>query len=366
MITEHKHINNNKEAAKKVKKSGGLIFLIIIFFILCNRYAFSQELPLYSQYMLNNYLLNPANAGVNQHSSLVLTDRHQWLGIVESPNAQSLSVQGRLRDVGLAGHVFNYSKGFINRKGFQLTYAFHVLLQNYSLKALTPKGRQKLRFSYRARRRKRSDRYLSFGLSFTGFQHQIDYGPLNTQIDNDPALGFAQENNFYPDANFGLLYYTPNFYAGLSVAQLFQPRVNLRQEYYEGNVLPRTFFLSTGYSFEFENMYKEVFLEVEPSITLKATQNLKERQADGNLRVYYMTDYWIGASYRHYLDDLPGQSASLIFYAGFPIFENLYFAYGYDVTMTDIGKYSGSTHEFKLEYVFHRVRKNKFCPYSTR
>ena len=58
--------------------------------------AFGQQLPVYSQYMMNMFLINPAIAGADGYTSVNLTAREQWLGLPDSPSTQALSFQTRL------------------------------------------------------------------------------------------------------------------------------------------------------------------------------------------------------------------------------------------------------------------------------
>ena len=42
-------------------------------------------LPLYSQYLYNKFLINPAHAGSDGYTSLNLTVREQWVGYAGAP-----------------------------------------------------------------------------------------------------------------------------------------------------------------------------------------------------------------------------------------------------------------------------------------
>ena len=43
--------------------------------------AKAQQLPVYSQYMMNGFLLNPAVAGHEGYTALNITAREQWAGL---------------------------------------------------------------------------------------------------------------------------------------------------------------------------------------------------------------------------------------------------------------------------------------------
>ena len=74
-------------------------------------------MPLYSQYMLNGFLLNPAIAGSEGYTAVNITAREQWIGFKNAPGTYALSFQTRVLKKEL------YIKGIIGEKaatpGFQ-------------------------------------------------------------------------------------------------------------------------------------------------------------------------------------------------------------------------------------------------------
>ena len=55
--------------------------LYILFLLLFAARIYAQQVPLYSQYMMNGFLLNPAVAGSEGYTAINLTAREQWLGL---------------------------------------------------------------------------------------------------------------------------------------------------------------------------------------------------------------------------------------------------------------------------------------------
>ena len=64
--------------ARKVRIS--ISILLLAGMAVCE--GFSQQLPLYSQYMMNKFLLNPAVAGSEGYTAFNITAREQWIGIL--------------------------------------------------------------------------------------------------------------------------------------------------------------------------------------------------------------------------------------------------------------------------------------------
>ena len=74
------------KGAYKVKRA-----LFIIAALLIGAGLDAQQLPVYSQYLFNKYLINPAVAGSDGCTSLNHTTRQQWTGYQGAPQTYSLS-----------------------------------------------------------------------------------------------------------------------------------------------------------------------------------------------------------------------------------------------------------------------------------
>jgi len=116
----------------------------------------AQQLPRFSQYYANEFLINPAVAGCDGRTVFNLGARKQWLGFSENtPSSYIISAQGRLLKtgytlkagpkgansyrkagkgrVGLGGIVYHDVNGAIARTGGQFSYAYHLFIQNSQL-----------------------------------------------------------------------------------------------------------------------------------------------------------------------------------------------------------------------------------------
>jgi type IX secretion system PorP/SprF family membrane protein len=312
------------------------ILLTIAVILLASKVE-AQQVPMYSQYVMNGFLINPSYAGSDGYTSVNLTAREQWTGLANSPSTYAVAFQTRLLKnsfiqrstsvrkkvvrptkggrVGVGGYIFNDQNGIIRRTGFEAAYAYHIDLRNY--------------------------RQLSFGLGATAYQFAID-------INNDVLIHDVDDeflNNydrvvFIPDFNFGVSYTSREFYVGFAATQLFRGSLTL------GNSAqnPRTelghFFLTGGTKISLQG--DEWVLE--PSAMLKSSDMLfKSFQADITTRVYYRGDYWVGLSYR--------TQDALIMLLGFT-YDRFYFGYAFDFVLTDIRKHSLGSHELSFAVKF--------------
>src|SRR5688572_29454112 len=69
----------------------------------------AQQLPLYSQYYHNQFILNPSMTGVNKDPNVWLIHRNQWKDIPGAPVTNALTLDGNVWEnkMGLGLMVFN-------------------------------------------------------------------------------------------------------------------------------------------------------------------------------------------------------------------------------------------------------------------
>ena len=68
--------------------------LVIVLLISFSSAVSAQQKPYYTQYILNNYILNPALSGIENYTDVKLSYRNQWAGIDGAPVTMYFSVQG--------------------------------------------------------------------------------------------------------------------------------------------------------------------------------------------------------------------------------------------------------------------------------
>jgi len=290
----------------------------------------AQQLPLYSQYLFNRYLINPAVAGSDGYTSFNLTAREQWLGYSGAPRTYSFSYQTRLlkrsyiirstsvrrksykpsRDgkVGIGGYVFNDRNGLIQRTGLQATYAYHTWIYG---------GTQ-----------------LSFGLSATAFHFRIDEDKIRFEDPDDPVLySNLRQGVFIPDANFGVYVLNYRFNLGFSVEQLFQSYIKLGNPSYKNLSLLRHYYLFGAYSF-----ILDARSELQPNFMFRMSEQWKP-QFDLGVKYTFMEDFWAGLSYR---------TGNAVITSVGARWDNMYFGYAFDYSFNEIQNYSYGSHEIVI------------------
>ncbi|MGM0649581.1 MAG: PorP/SprF family type IX secretion system membrane protein [Bacteroidota bacterium] len=275
--------------------------------------AYSQQLPLYSQYMFNKLLLNPAVTGSNNEKIPIrLTARQQWVGIDNGPSTQIVSGHLRLNNetMGVGGVIYADQFGHESRIGIQGNYAY--ILPVFSENAS-----------------------LAFGLSFQVFQYQMDYTNFVSLDENDPQLNYNREQTWIPESDFGLYLYSDEYFAGISANQMIELPIKIGDEEIEDNTLVRHYNLLGGYKFEINEE-----IDLEPSLLIKGTAKTPF-QFDINLKGIYQDDYWAGFSYR--------TSGDIIAMIGLN-YKDFVFGFAYDYSISRLSNYQSGTFELMLGY----------------
>ncbi|MFZ4102883.1 MAG: type IX secretion system membrane protein PorP/SprF, partial [Sphingobacterium thalpophilum] len=63
-----------------------------LIFILISQFGFAQQKPQYTQYVMNNFILNPAIAGIENYVDLKAGYRAQWQGLDGAPVTSYISI----------------------------------------------------------------------------------------------------------------------------------------------------------------------------------------------------------------------------------------------------------------------------------
>lgn len=157
--------------------------------------AMAQQDPIYSQYMLNPLVINPAYAGLTNNLNINGSYRMQWTGIEGQPNTFNLNGNSSLLD-NKAGVGFMFSHDKIgNTKNTEVNASFAY----------------KLDLGH--------DRVLSFGMQAGVVNYQIDNDDLNV-YDEDDEVFMNNERGTKLNIGAGLILKGQDFLLGLSVPRM--------------------------------------------------------------------------------------------------------------------------------------------------
>jgi len=278
----------------------------------------AQQSPHFTQYMFNDFVINPAIAGTNDFYQIRSNHRFQWMGITDPPLTNTLSIygpHGKL-PMGFGGYFYNDVTGPTSRTGITGSYGYNIELFN--------------------------DVRLSGGLSLGFMQYKIDGTQFNAKDLADLAIQPIVNSSYMPDAAVGVYLYAENYYAGFSANQLLNNKLTVFGEKSGLNRLKSHFYITGGYKFEVNRD-----IEVEPSVIIKATSP-KAYQFDLSARVIYQEMFWGGLSFR--------MKDAVSVLLGYTYQEKFSFGYAYDMGINGLRKFNSGSHELMIGYRFNDIR----------
>lgn len=277
----------------------------------------AQQLPQYSQYMLNELAINPAVSGKDEYTDMRSNIRHQWIGITDAPRTYMLAIHGPIqsKNMGLGMNLFTDIVGPTRRTGLNFSYAYHLKLEE--------------------------DMHLSMGLSAGILQWGIDGSKLILREEGDQGLLNTYQTTYVPDFGAGLYFHKKDeYYVGFSVPQLYQAPIALYSGSNKSSRLAAQINLNGAYKFKLGDDFK-----IEPSFLLKYERPAPVK-LDIGVRGIYQEQVWLGLGYRHH--------DALSALVGYMYKNYLMIGYSFDFTTTNIKKYSSGTHEVMLGIRFSK------------
>ena len=311
--------------------------------------AVAQYDAQFSNYWAVTGFFNPANAGRSGNLEGMALYRQQWVGIKGAPGTaliladMPMNFLGRTHGVGAT--IYSESIGLFSHSIISAQYAYMKKIGNGTFSAGIQAG------------------YLSE--TFKG--SKIDLRDINDDYHElvDEGIPTSDVTGTGVDAAFGLMFYKPKWYAGLSVTHLLGSKIELGENYIME--VPRTYYLTAGYNIQLKNP----LLELRPSLLVKTTEMgpvvqgdsitgdaikamMTMTQVDLSLRMIYNKTYWGGLGWRK------GDAMTLMLGGKFSMVEA---GYAYDFPISTILKGSTGSHEIFLKFIIdldkRKGKKNK-------
>jgi len=324
---------------------------IFIFALIICGVLNAQQIPQYSQFQRNQFMINPAAAGVYDFVDITMSGRWQWLGVDDSPKTSYLAFSvpvrftpkyynpgirtssgpvenpdiktGKLKHT-FGGQLLADQYGAFRKFSFSGTYAIHM--------PITKKVN------------------LSFGVkaglsnnSFLADQAQVlnIMAPDQNQY-NDPTYdNFIQNqsNKYIMDVGAGLYLYSKNLFFGLAAEQLTRDMVEFGQG--TANFDPQLHYsILGGYKIPINNNFT-----LTPGFLIKYMTPAPV-SIDANIQLEYKNWLWMTLGYRH--------TDAVIAMVGMNISKRFKFGYSYDFSVSRFNSYSSGGHELTLGLMIGR------------
>ena len=315
--------------------------------------CFGQQSPQYSQYIQNQYMINPGATGAYDFVSIALGGRMQWTGFENAPKTSYLYFSMPADKVRAASMKRTFGKVRRNNKRVKhprmrmgkLVHAYgaHLLVDQYG-----PFRMMKAMGTYAIHLPLTRDYTLSFGTNlgissrrFLPEKAQVLSTMVNTGYEDYTYTAYTsnQAAQYVMDLEAGLYFYGKGAFAGVSVNQLTKDLVKFGNR--TVNFDPKMhFFLTGGYKFTLNNR-----MTLTPAILMKYVKPAPI-SFEGTVQLDIRERFWFGLSYRHKDAIVPmfGATISNMFKIG----------YSYDLSISRMINYNSGGHELVLTFMLGR------------
>ena len=293
----------------------------ILLFVICfGGLLKAQQLPQITQYMNNNYVINPAVAGMYDYYQVNTTIRNQWAGINDAPRTSVISIYGRHSEhVGLGGMVYNDVTGPTSRIGGSASYTYAFQLT------------QKVKLS------------LALQGGFTQFKIIKNNIPVMDQ--DDPLMLGGDVVRTLPDATFGFNVSGNKWYIGAAIPQLLSSELKLMDDDFariydttsQNGKLASHIYVLGSYTYDINPA-----ISIEPSFFLKSVAGAKT-QIDFGVKSEYKEMIWVGMNY-----EMNNDLSSIAALLGYKINDRFNIGYSYGMPSSATSSYHSGSHEFVL------------------
>jgi type IX secretion system PorP/SprF family membrane protein len=293
------------------------IFLLFSFFPVWwkGAAAFAQQLPYYTQYKSNDFMLNPAITGTKRLIDARLNYRMQWVGYTDAPRTESFSLHSRFMKgtMGAGLYVMADQVGPSKQTNIGLSYAYHI------------------RFP---------DCELSVGVAGNYTNYTLIGDKITLHNSQDPAIDqYITNSTWVPDASAGIYLYNDRFHLGLSALHILESTAELYKADTTKKGLIR---YATNVNFSMGYNYSQNHDYIWES-TLYGNYTIGAPFIfDYTLRIHYKEKMFAGASVR--LND------ALALHVGATFMEYFQVSYSYDFLIGKLKSYSSGSHEIMLVF----------------
>ena len=299
-----------------------LLFTIVLL-LTCVSLARAQYDVRLSQYFQAKPYYNPASVGATEDLNILALARMEWVGIKGAPLSffamadMPLTLGKTQHGVGVV--LLTESIGLFQNTHVGLQYAYKQKLFGGTISG-----------------------GFQIGLvnqSFDGSKVEMVESEYHQQTDE--AIPTSQVSGMGFDMNFGLFYTHKKFYAGIGMAHLIEPELQLDENAY--SYIGRTYNFMGGYNIQLPNP----LFELQPSVFLLT--DLQSFHTDITARLEYNKMFNGGVSYR------VNESVGILFGVKIGRFQA---GYAYDFPITALGQATSGSHELCVRYSL-KLKKTK-------
>jgi len=284
------------------------IILIFSSFILYSE-VYAQLDPLYSQYHLNQYLINPAFGGLYENAAVSFNSRAQWYGLEGAPFTNTITAESSLSDhSGIGVKVMNDRIGIHNNTEVMASASYFI-----------------------------NSHFVKIGMGLQGGITHIsnDLSMLDSKVLNDPELESFVPNSTQPNFGLGFVIHRFDYFLAVSIPRLLETRNTTRS--LNDPRYDRHIYVSTGYRF---SLFRSNDTKLQSMVRL-----LGSRFSFDVAGTYFVTDYVrLGVMVRDYC----GAS----FFGKIDFDQHFSMSYSFELPTNNLVFTNYGTHELTISYLF--------------
>lgn len=319
-----------------MKKINVLHKVILLVLIAVSQLGMAQPIFQYSQYMFNDYALNPAIGGTHDYWQIRSNFRQQYAGIQGGggPQTYMFGTYGphKTMPMGYGGYIFNdvTGGGAVSHLGMYGSYSYSIRISG--------------------------DIRLSMGLFLGVVQNKVELDVLDPE---DPVRMYADATptKIMPDGSLGFYLYTSQYFFGLAFNHLMFNNTSVLKDYTIGEEkyeleparIKPYFNIQGGYKYNLSRNF-----DIYPSVLMKVAPGY-DYITDINARAIYQKMVWGGAGFRYSLRNVE----SVVVFIGYNYNDMVNIGYSYDVTLSKFGRETIGSHEVTVGVKFKDIRKSR-------
>ena len=323
--------------------------------LLGGQILFAQQRPQYTQYILNNYIINPALSGIENYTDVKISNRDQWVGLNGAPQTMYLTIHTPIgkKDYKTSATSFQMPGENPRGKAYWENYTASQAHHGAGLSIVNDKTGlynrlyANLSYAYHIGLSPRTNMAAGFAGGIQKLSRDASRSTYANNDPTDPAQGSTDDvYKIRPDMSAGIWLYSGDYFLGVSGQQIIPQKVSFADDTLGFKIVPHLF-LTAGYRFLISDDINAI-----PSVMVKYVSPV-DPQFDANIKLQYRDLFWIGASCR-FKDGFAGM-------LGLNIGNSLNVGYAYDYTTSNLGTISKGTHEIIIGFLLGN-RYDDSCP----
>lgn len=322
--------------------------LFLIGLILLTNNAFAQQITEFSQYLNNNYLINPAATNISNYLNLDFSVRKQESNRINDVSSYYMSVYGTIKSPILTQKMSN---------GFRLTR----YVDNSTIKAFNPKpipvigaviSKDNFGLLEKTTAHITTGIHLPLSARYS-LSTAATIGQVRLNVSDDY---FILEDNDLPfnqfitsfnkekflDLGLGIWFYSDQLQLGYGIKRLFSGNSS-NQESEDGFKIKNQHLINAGYKFTLNSDWQLI------SSLLYRVSPYEKNTSDYSMKLIFKENLWTTLSLR--------KEKILVFNLGLKLNDSISFSYSYDHGSKNQGTESLSANEIAFQFSTSKSKK---------